>query len=87
MSLVTYHLPAGPSKDLDSAIVVNLRPQDALRMVLPDAAEYVARIEKIIPLHFGKEVLAQIVPNELQNLREVVGRERADNLQTRRRRE
>jgi hypothetical protein len=64
VSLVTYHISVDSSKYLDSAIIVNLRPEDVLRAILSDAADNVSWVKKIVPLHPRKQMLPQVAPND-----------------------
>jgi hypothetical protein len=82
MSLVANHVSADSGKNLDPAIVVDLCPEDVLRVILSDTVDDIARATKIFRLDRREHAIPQILPDELENLREVVWCESADDLRT-----
>ena len=80
MPLVANHVSTHSSKNLDSAIIVNLYPQNVLCSIFPDAADDVTWVKEVVPLRLGKQMLTQIVPHELESLGKVSGGESPNNL-------
>ena len=64
VSLVSYDVSADSCEYFDAAVIVNLGPQNVLRVIISDAADDIARVTKTVPLNSREQVTPQILPDE-----------------------